>query len=162
MRFPNPCGYYRVFGARDGSGFPTAIQRDSVAELGIFPQPARKRRSMEGLPTIRPEPRFTCSTSPYVWSGRYIRCYLSFDSCGSPSRLLRAFSGFQSNSRFLRLPRSPNLGIGRSLTCRLPKTQARRFPAFHPRSHIPNLRRASRRRLPRPLHPASRLLPQRR
>jgi hypothetical protein len=40
MRFPNPCGYYRVFGARDGSGFPTAIQRDSVAELGIFPQPA--------------------------------------------------------------------------------------------------------------------------
>jgi hypothetical protein len=41
MRFPNPCGYYRVFGARDGSGFPTAIQRDSVAELGIFPQPAR-------------------------------------------------------------------------------------------------------------------------
>src|SRR5580692_10745454 len=46
MRFPNPCGYYRVSGARDGSGFPTAIQRDSVAELGIFPQPAR-RRSVE-------------------------------------------------------------------------------------------------------------------
>jgi hypothetical protein len=36
MRFPNPCGYYRVFGARDGSGFPTAIQRDSVAELVFF------------------------------------------------------------------------------------------------------------------------------
>ena len=41
MRFPNPFRYYRVFGARAGSGFPTAIQRDSVAELGIFPQPAR-------------------------------------------------------------------------------------------------------------------------
>jgi hypothetical protein len=56
MRFPNPCGYYRVFGARDGSGFPTAIQRDSVAELGIFPQPAKRATyvayvcDVEGVP----------------------------------------------------------------------------------------------------------------
>jgi hypothetical protein len=36
MRFPNPFRYYRVFGARAGSGFPTAIQGDSVANLVFF------------------------------------------------------------------------------------------------------------------------------
>jgi hypothetical protein len=53
MRFPIPFRYYRVFGARAGSGFPTAIQRDSVAELGIFPQPA----SESSIHTSRKEKR---------------------------------------------------------------------------------------------------------
>ena len=34
-------GYYLVFRTRAGSGFPTANQPDSVAELGIFQQPVK-------------------------------------------------------------------------------------------------------------------------
>ena len=41
MRFPNPCGYYRALEPAMGADFPQRIQRDSVAEFGIFPQPAR-------------------------------------------------------------------------------------------------------------------------
>ena len=120
--------------------------------LGLLPS---CRRSVQSLVLHVPQVRmFGRAGTSMLHLVRFLRI------TESPSA---SIFGFQSNSRyFLRLPRSPNLGFGRSLTCRLPKTQARRFPAFHPRSHIPNLRRASRRRLRGPLHPASRLLPQRR
>ena len=41
MRFRNLVRYYCFFRSRAGGRFPTVIQRDSVAELGIFPQPVQ-------------------------------------------------------------------------------------------------------------------------
>src|SRR5580700_10608146 len=49
MRFRNLSRYYPVFGVRAGSRFPTVIRRDSVAELGIFQQPASVQMSLLDL-----------------------------------------------------------------------------------------------------------------